>query len=348
MTKQMPVYLNEAWDRIKNLFDKKNYTDYYIIVDENTKQHCLPYALDKLNYLTIKTIEIKSGEQNKDIQNCMQLWDSLLEEGIDRRSLIIALGGGVLCDLVGFAATTLLRGIDFIYIPTTMMAMVDASIGGKCGINFKHYKNQIGSFNQAQAVLVDLQFLNTLPERHWDNGIVEMIKHSLLSSTTYYREFGIGTLYNHRADLSSYIKSSIYFKIETVEQDYYDYGSRQQLNFGHTIGHALESWSLSKNLDFLHGECIAAGMICELYISTQVFQWNSLKLDDVIRILRPYTKHLRFETNDFNSILDNLKHDKKRNNREIGFCLMEELGKPKIEMKVSESLIIKSLEYYVN
>jgi 3-dehydroquinate synthase len=332
-----------------NCFEFLNsYSKIFIVVDENTEIHCLPILLKNFNKLNYTLIKIKAGEDFKNLNSCEIIWDNLLLNQVDRNSCLIALGGGVVCDITGFCASTILRGIDCVYIPTTLMAMADASIGGKCGVNFKNFKNQIGIFKLPVAIIIEPEFLNTQSQRHLNNGRVEMIKHCLLEDNNETKINGRISKMKDSESLYLEIKNSISFKNSIVSQDFNESKLRKILNFGHTVGHAIESLFLSQKKDALHGECVAIGMICESYISSQLFGWKPEMLQFVVKILLEYTNGHNFEKGDFVDILMNLKHDKKSKNQAIGFSLLSELGYPVVEIEVTESLIIKSLEFYSN
>ncbi len=339
------IFLNEKLNALEFL---NSYSSLFIIVDENTEIHCLPILINNFDKFNYNLIKIRAGEEFKNLNSCEFIWDNLLSNFVDRNSCIIALGGGVLCDITGFSASTILRGIDCVYIPTTLMAMADASIGGKCGVNFKNFKNQLGSFKLPISILIYPPFLNTLNQRHINNGSVEMIKHCLLEENITSSILQRIENMKDPHSLSSELKKSILFKNKIVNKDFKETGLRKVLNFGHTIGHAIESLFLSQKKDALHGECIAIGMICESFISSQLYGWKPEILQTIVQILHEYTNGHNFKRSDFVDILMNLKHDKKSKNLTIGFSLLRELGYPVVEIEVTEPLIIKSLEFYSN
>ena len=339
-----PIFTNSPWIQLESLLQKKLYSNYFIVVDENTEIHCLSIVIQHIKDYNSKLIKIPQGESNKSIQTCNLLWNELIEKGVDRNSVILALGGGVLCDLVGFCSATMLRGIDFFYIPTTLMAMVDASIGGKCGVNFLHFKNQIGVFTLPIAIVIDPIFLKTLSQRHLKNGIVEMLKHTLLKETNLDAQILNRSLH---CNLDQIIES-IDFKKSIVEKDFKETKLRKILNFGHTIGHAIETYSLKHGRDYLHGECVAVGMICELYISAALYNWDKAILYEICDFIRPFTNQFKISEFDFATIIEYLKIDKKTQFGTPSFSLLEQMGKPVTEIKVSEALIVKSLEFYSN
>ena len=238
-----------------------------ILCDTNTKKYCLPLVEETFaGRVKLDVIEIGIGEVNKNIETVCDVWKSLLDLGLDRNSVIINLGGGVVTDLGGFAASTFNRGIDFINVPTTLLSQVDASVGAKTGIDFEGSKNQIGTFTNPKAVFIYEEFLNTLPPKEKLSGFAEVIKHALICDKVYWQQISSNGLYDNQ-NLATLIERSITIKQQIVQQDPLEQNIRKLLNFGHTIGHALESFSLQNDdTPLLHGECVAVGMICEAYI----------------------------------------------------------------------------------
>ena len=260
-----------------------NYSKVFILVDSNTQKHCLAKFKSKCDFEIDLVIEIKPGEEYKTIQTCTTVWDSLSTMGGDRKSLLINLGGGVVTDLGGFVASTFKRGIDFINVPTTLLAMVDASIGGKTGVDFEALKNQIGVINQPEMILVFAEFLDTLDQRQVKSGFAEMLKHGLIFDQDYWN--GLIPL-NELDQVGEHIKKSTEIKSSVVEQDPYEAGLRKKLNFGHTLGHAIESYFLveTNRQTLLHGEAIAVGMVLEAYLSHELTGLSKLELDEIKKV----------------------------------------------------------------
>src|SRR3970040_2750549 len=265
-----PIYFNEKGYEALNLYLKENkYSNLFIIVDSNTNEFCLPNFLPFLETeLTIEIIEFEAGEQNKNIETCVQIWNVLTELGADRKSLVINLGGGVVTDLGGFVASTFKRGVDFIHIPTTLLSMVDASVGGKTGVDLGNLKNQIGVINVPKMVLIDTQYLETLSKNEMRSGLAAMLKHGLIYDKDYWEKF-LDLKAIDYADFDELIYRSVEIKNEIVIQDHTEKNIRKSLNFGHTLGHAIESYFLESEFKttLLHGESIGVGMILESYIS---------------------------------------------------------------------------------
>ncbi|MDQ3141180.1 MAG: 3-dehydroquinate synthase [Bacteroidota bacterium] len=339
------IFLLHAWERFNEFLNQKEYSSIFLIMDENTQRECLPYFNQMSNHNISNTLIIPSGEQHKNLETCQLIWNYLIDEGIDRKSLIIGLGGGVLCDIVGFCASTVLRGVDAIYVPTSLMAQADAAVGGKTGINLEFFKNQIGSFYSPEAVLVDIHFLSTLPERHIKNGFVEIIKHAMIQEPNYLDDVLDLEWPVSKENLEVYIKKSIRTKSDIVEKDFYEQHQRKMLNFGHTIGHALESYFLSQNKDALHGECIAMGMIAESYISSELYNWKPHTLKRLTEKLKELMTPFRFSEAEVPQILELMWKDKKKQSAQMRFSLLSQPGKGVWDIAVSKPMIEKSLEY---
>ena len=333
-----------AIEKMNVHLSKTDYSNVFIIVDENTHEHCLPLFLPKVETdAAIEIIELESGEENKNIETCTQVWSVLSELGADRKSLMINLGGGVLTDMGGFIAATFKRGIQFINVPTTLLSMVDASVGGKTGIDLGALKNQIGVIVEPEMVLILPEFLNTLEERQLRSGFAEMLKHGLIQDPAYWE---ILSKTNHYRDLSALIKTSVEIKAAVVIEDPTEQHKRKVLNFGHTLGHAIESYCLENNdiKTLLHGEAIAIGMILEAFVS---YKTSGLALDAVLEIKKVFNAHfskVHFIDKDINQCLDYLKFDKKNSHGEIKFALLSKIGNPNCFLVATAcSIILESL-----
>jgi 3-dehydroquinate synthase len=306
-----------VWIGEKSLtkLDFLTYSKVAIIVDENTKRNCL-YKLPKFDNCTI--IEIKSGEEHKNITTCSFIWEELTNNHFDRKSLLINLGGGVIGDMGGFCASTYKRGIDFIQIPTTLLAMVDASIGGKLGIDFNGLKNQIGLFNNPKSVLINSEFLNTLSDNELKSGFAEVVKHALIADNNLWNKI-ISTSFN---DLiwEEIIETSIKIKNKIVASDPFEKGERKKLNFGHTFGHAIESYYLEKGTPILHGEAVFIGMILETELSP-ISKEDKNEIKNYI--LSNFTLA---HTPNKSNLLPFLMNDKKNSQGKINFSLLNKIG----------------------
>ena len=297
----------------------------------------------------IEIIEIEPGEKNKNIETCVAIWEALTELQADRNCLLINLGGGVILDMGGFIAATFKRGIDFIFIPTTLLAMVDASIGGKTGIDLGVIKNQIGLFKTPISVLIHDIFLETLPANQMRSGLAEMLKHGLIENKKYWNLLKDLTQLTQE-NLLSLIIESVNIKKKFVQDDFKESGNRKKLNFGHTIGHAIESYflALNQNPPVLHGEAVAAGMIVESYIS---YRKNLIDLDTYKEIkdtIDQYFEKLPLNEENIEAIFPYLKHDKKNSNNEIKFILLEEIGQSTIDQTCDDALILEGFKSYTN
>jgi len=348
-TKDCIIYFNsECYKQINTHLQKSNYSKIFVIVDENTHEYCLPKFLSLLETnLVIEIIEIESGEINKNIDTCLGVWNALSELDADRKSLIINLGGGVITDLGGFIASTFKRGIDFIHVPTTLLAMVDASIGGKNGIDLGHLKNQIGVVNPSKMVLVDTSFLNSLPENQMRSGIAEMLKHGLIFSEVYWDKFQLVKELDVQT-LNKLIYESIEIKKTIVEKDPFENNLRKTLNYGHTLGHAIESYYLSNpnKTPLLHGEAVAIGMILATYISTELTNFSKEECSKIKDTILQIFDHKKVLEEDFHAIIDLLKFDKKNEHGNINFVLLKKIGDTKINCQVENNLIIQAFNYY--
>ncbi len=342
------IFNEEGYKELNKLISENNYSILFIIVDSITNEVCLPKLLPLIETESrIEIIEFEAGESNKSIDTCIQIWNVLTELGADRKSLIINLGGGVVSDLGGFVASTFKRGIDFINIPTTLLAMVDASIGGKTGIDLGSLKNQIGIINNPKLVVIDSEYLVTLPQMEMRSGLAEILKHGLIFDASYWKQF-LDLSKLDFADFDSIIYDSIKIKNEIVMQDPNEKGIRKALNFGHTLGHAIESYFLEnptkKNL--LHGEAIAIGMILESYISMIKKLISKEEYVEIKSTIKSIFEVVNFDKSDIQSILDLLIHDKKNENGKIKFVLLDGIGKFTINQEIENELITSSFEDY--
>ncbi len=341
-----PVHFQEkGYQEISSLISKNNYSTIFIMVDENTFELCYPKFIQNLETdKRIEVIEIESGEIHKNIETCIGVWNAITELGGDRKSVLITLGGGVITDLGGFVASCFKRGIDFINIPTTLLSMVDASVGGKTGVDLGVLKNQIGLFANPEMVLVDTDYLTTVSEREIKSGTAEIIKYGI----TYDRKLFNEIKNNKGLNINDLIFRSIEIKNEVVLQDPKEQNLRKILNFGHTLGHAIESFYLkSKDKENLtHGEAIAIGMVCESYMSEKLLGFPANKVSEIKEVILAIYKKTALLKKDFSAIMDLLKHDKKNVNGQVNFVLLKDFEDCQLDCKVPEELIIESMEFY--
>ncbi len=343
------VYFNESGFQFLNeLLQLKKYSKIFVLVDGNTNECCLPLFLSEMTTdIPFEVIEIEAGEEFKNIETCTQVWYALSELEADRKSLIINLGGGVVTDLGGFVASTYMRGIDFVNIPTTLLAMVDASVGGKTGVDLGALKNQIGVINNPLGVVIDSRFLATLSGEELRSGMAEMFKHGLIQSETYWQKMlNLSNL--TLDDLDGLIHESVVIKNYIVEQDPTEKGLRKTLNFGHTLGHAIESYCLqSENRQkLLHGEAVAIGMVLAGFLSVKKLGFPQSKCDEIKNILGQYFEKQIFKKEEIYQIIDLMKFDKKNSHGNINFVLLENIAQPKFDCLVENELIYRAFEYY--
>ncbi len=345
-----PIYIGEI-----NAFDFeqfqqiiKAFSQVVIIVDEHTKLYCLPKLISIPSFKTAKIIELKSGETSKSIQNAIDIWGEFTNLNLDRNSLIVNLGGGVISDLGGFVATVFKRGLHYINIPTTLLAMIDASIGGKTGVNYKGYKNQLGVFADPEAVFIDSSFLETLPKRELYSGFAEIIKHALIMDAVLWNIL-LKTKPEDVLKNTEIIKKAVYVKSNIVNTDPLEKDIRKILNFGHTIGHAIESFSLANDENpLLHGEAVAIGLICETYISVKKNGFDENQATVIYNYIRTLFSSYIIKPQNIPELLNIIKQDKKNKNKKLNFTLITEIGKSLINNDCDENLIAESIAFYTN
>ncbi|WP_396145887.1 3-dehydroquinate synthase [Flavobacterium sp.] len=341
------IYFNqEAYEMLNSWISNYNYSKLFILVDETTNEFCLPKLLPLLEVdIPIEIIEIEAGEEMKNISTCVEIWSILADLGADRKSAILNLGGGVITDLGGFVASTFKRGIDFINIPTTLLGMVDAAIGGKNGVDLGTLKNQIGVINAPKLVVIDTDYLETLPQNQLKSGLAEMLKHGLIYDKKYWNQFKDLKELNFD-DLDQLIYRSIEIKNEIVLQDPTENGIRKALNFGHTLGHAIESHFIETKKPLLHGEAIAIGMILESYISKEKKLITEVEYIEIKSTLLAIFEKQFFTQNDIDSIVNLLIHDKKNEYGKVQFALIENIGTIILNQYTDNEVIINGFADY--
>jgi 3-dehydroquinate synthase len=344
------VFKEEGYSLLNQHIAESNYSIIFILVDTNTHEHCLSRVLSNLETeAPIEIIEIDAGEAFKNIETCSGVWEALSELNCDRKSLMINVGGGVVTDLGGFVACTFKRGINYINVPTSLLAMVDASVGGKTGVDLGTLKNQIGVISNPKMVLVDPWFLGSLPLEQLRSGYAEMLKHGLIADQDYWKEVSQNR-YNDLEGLEKRIHHSIAIKNKVVLKDPQEAHLRKTLNYGHTLGHAIESYFMNQTgrKQLLHGEAIAIGMILAAFLSKKICGLTDKQLQEISQGILPFYERVRFTNEDIASILDLLKFDKKNSHGQIYFVLLEQIGQPVIDKKVSNELILNAFEFYKN
>jgi 3-dehydroquinate synthase len=334
---------SESIKALTAFLKKGKYSQYFILGDENTIQHCLPALISKCQVLSkAEVFEVESGEVSKGLSICSQLWQTMLDYKADKQALIINLGGGVICDLGGFIASVYKRGIDFVNIPTSLLAMTDASIGGKTGINLEGVKNVLGTITQPKGVFIIPEFLATLPERHIDNGLAEIYKIALISDKAFWNKLAVGKT----KGIEELITRSVQLKNNIVKKDPGEKNIRKALNFGHTIGHAMESACFGRKEDLLHGEAIIIGMLCESFIAYKKKLISKDEMTEITQILRFTFTLNKVSSSEFQKVGEFLLNDKKNKNGKILFALPDGIGKCRTDVAVNENLIAQSLDFY--
>jgi 3-dehydroquinate synthase len=321
------------------LSDKK-YSKIVVLVDENTKRHCYPL----FQWPVHECIEVRSGEEQKNLTTCSIIWQSMTDLKLDRHACLIVLGGGVLGDMGGFCAATYKRGIDFILIPTTLLAQVDASLGGKLGIDFNHLKNHIGVFQEPILTLIYTGFLKSLPKAELRSGFAEVIKHCIISDKAMWETIRQKNLENQ--EWNELVEHSIAFKASVTRADPKEKGLRKILNAGHTIGHALESHLLSKEKKVLHGEAIAAGLVCEGYIARERKLMTSAEFEQVTEYILKIFGKINLPERETEEAAALTLQDKKNKDNSILCVLPEGIGRSRWDIAISLEEVKKALSFY--
>ena len=318
----------------------------FVLTDTTTQELCLPVLQKFYCMKEAKVITIPASDSHKDIESLMMVWKGLQEGGASRHSCMINLGGGMVTDLGGFAASTFKRGINFINIPTTLLAMVDASVGGKTGINFGGLKNEVGVFNDSKFVILDTEFLKTLDAKNICSGYAEMLKHGLISTEAMWEElvsFDLAT--PDLKLLQRMVGDSVKVKERIVEQDPHEKGIRKALNLGHTFGHAFESWAL-KRKPILHGYAVAFGLIPELYLSVAKTGFPTEKMRQTVTFIKENYGTLNITCDDYDELIELMHHDKKNQNGIINFTMLGAIGDIRINQTASTEEIKEALDFF--
>jgi 3-dehydroquinate synthase len=343
---QYDILINHDWQELLRFIEHLQPSKIGVLVDDNTERDCWP-ILSALNHSQNWTlIRIPPGEVHKNLDTCQFIWTRMMELGFDRHSLLLNLGGGVIGDMGGFCAATFKRGIPFIQIPTTLLSQVDASIGGKLGIDFADLKNSIGLFRDPELVFIHTGFLATLPARELRSGFSEMIKHALIAEQSLW-----ATLQQledlQQVNWSELLPGALAVKRRVVESDPFEKGLRKILNFGHTIGHAIESYLLQGKDPALHGEAIAAGMICESWLSCELGLLNEAQLQEIRQYIDRIYPKLDLSAEVLPELIQYMQQDKKNQGGHIQFALLEGIGSAAYDQVVEQEDILKSLHYYL-
>ncbi|KAA9327324.1 3-dehydroquinate synthase [Adhaeribacter soli] len=333
----------EALPELQEFLRSRAFSQILILVDENTRRDCYPILKKALPEHHL--LQIPSGEANKTLGTSETIWQFLTEKAFDRWGVVVNLGGGVIGDMGGFCAALYKRGITFVNVPTTLLAMVDASVGGKTGIDFLGFKNQLGVFQEPRAVFIHSLFLETLPARQIKSGYAEVIKHWLIADAAAFEtQRLVGFL---AADWQKLIPESVEVKSKIVKADPLEKGVRKILNFGHTVGHAVESYFLTQlGRELLHGEAIAVGLVCESYLSEQKGLLSQAELSRIETFMAMVYEKVKLKPEDIAGILPYLQQDKKNRNAVINCVLLEGIGKAVYDQPVTVAEVERSLQYY--
>ena len=340
--------LDHNFSQLNQLLNELKPSKIFVLCDENTHEYCLPQLLANLETdIPFEILEIEPGEEMKTIETATQLWEILSEFETDRKAVMLNVGGGVITDLGGFVASTYKRGIKFINIPTTLLGMCDASIGGKTGIDHQFLKNIVGTFALPEQIFVFPSFLKTLPFTELRSGFAEMLKHGLIADSGHWND--LISIENLSAEtISPFIEKSMQIKQNVVELDFKEQNIRKNLNFGHTIGHALESLFLQKGTLIPHGEAVALGMICETRLSFLENLISEEQLNLIIKNIQKYFPYISIAQFSDEEILSLMQNDKKNNDGKINFSLIDEIGSCRFDYKTSSENIISCLDFYRN
>lgn len=347
MEKQSIIFTPNVANELTRLLQTTDYDHLFILTDETTRQLCLPLLSQCPQISDATNITIGATDIHKNVESLTHVWQSLGEGRGSRRSLMINLGGGMVTDLGGFAASTFKRGIRFINIPTTLLAMVDASVGGKTGINFCGLKNEIGVFNNALQVIIDTHFLSTLDHPNILSGYAEMIKHGLISNTPDWAELLNFDLDNpDLTELSRLLQKNVAVKQHIVLEDPLEHGIRKALNVGHTAGHAFESYAMASQQPVLHGYAVAWGIICELYLSATKLNFPHDKMRQTVDFIRQHYGTLPYDCKQYEQLYELMTHDKKNTQGFINFTLLADIGDIHINQAATHDEIFEMLDFY--
>ena len=347
MSKQEVILCESLEKSLIHAIERCPHDKLFILTDEHTRRLCLPALVNLPEIKEAVSITIGAEDVHKTLETLASVWTALSNQGATRHSLLINLGGGMVTDLGGFAAATFKRGMAYINLPTTLLAMVDASVGGKTGINFNGLKNEIGAFAPASSVLIETDFLRTLDAANFFSGYAEMLKHGLISRTDHWAELlNFDTAHIDYRVLKQLVGQSVQVKEEIVAQDPYEKGIRKALNLGHTVGHAFESLALAENRPVLHGYAVAWGMVCELYLSHLRVGFPKDKMRQTIQFIKENYGIFHFDCKKYEQLYAYMTHDKKNTSGIINFTLLKEIGDICINQTADKDTIYEMFDFY--
>lgn len=347
MSKQEVILCEKLEVSLGRAIEKCPHDRLFILTDEHTHRLCMP-QMEEVPFLkSAVEITIGAGDVHKTLETLASVWQVLSDKGASRHSLLINLGGGMVTDLGGFAAATFKRGFAYINIPTTLLAMVDASVGGKTGINFNGLKNEVGVFAPADSVLIETEFLRSLDEPNFFSGYAEMLKHGLISTPAHWSELlNFHTEHIDYGYLKQLVGQSVQVKEDIVEQDPFEHGIRKALNLGHTVGHAFESLALAENRPVLHGYAVAWGIVCELYLSHIKTGFPKDKMRQTIQFIKENYGTFSFDCKQYEQLYAFMEHDKKNTAGVINFTLLKEIGEISINQTTDKETIFEMFDFY--
>ncbi len=337
------LFSDSLSDDLHNLLEGVEYSQLGVITDSNTVRECYP-LIKKALPQDHSLYSFPAGEIHKNLETCSRIWGWMTEAGFDRKAIVINLGGGVTGDMGGFCASTYKRGIRFIHVPTTLLSQVDASVGGKLGVDFNGFKNHIGVFTDPLAVVISEKFLKTLPQPELRSGYAEVIKHGLIRDPEYFQSLQVD--HWEQQDWGKIIEHSVSIKKEVIEKDPKESGVRKILNFGHTIGHAFESFYLDSERHLLHGEAIAIGMICEAYLSKRKLNLTENEFSIITNSLEKIYGKIEVPKADVPKIIKLCSQDKKNEGSTLNFSLLKKIGACDYNVVVSKEEIEEAIDYY--
>lgn len=344
---QKIIFTNDINNALNQVLEDIDFNKLFVLTDVNTSHYVAPKFGETFYTHNAINITIPAGDTHKNIESLAHVWSELGNNGATRRSLLINLGGGMVTDLGGFAASTFKRGIRFVNIPTTLLSAVDAAVGGKTGINFNGLKNEVGVFNEAKAVIISTIPLYTLPIEEVKSGFAEMLKHSLLKDSSTFNKLLAFDFDNYTPNhLLDLLEESVNVKRDIVAQDPHEKGLRRALNLGHTVGHAFESLAMSRKSPIPHGYAVAWGMVVELVLSHLILKFDSDVLHRYAQFICDNYGVFYITCNDYPALISLMKHDKKSNCGEMNFSLLSDVGDIKINCEASEEIVEAALDIY--
>ena len=347
MNKQKIILCNHLKEDLTDAIARCRHDRIFILTDTHPHQLCLPQLSDMDVLKEAVHIRIGAEDVHKTLDTLAQVWQCLSSKGATRHSLLINLGGGMVTDLGGFAAATFKRGINYINLPTTLLAMVDASVGGKTGINFNGLKNEIGAFAPADSVLIETEFLRSLDARNFFSGYAEMLKHGLISPTSHLEQLlAFDCEKINYMQLKAMVGQSVQIKEEIVQQDPHEHGIRKALNLGHTVGHAFESLALAQQRPVLHGYAVAWGLVCELYLSYVKTHFPKEVMRQVIGFVKDHYGSFLFDCKQYDTLYELMKHDKKNTAGTINFTLLNNVGDIALNQTAEKDTLFEMFDFY--